>query len=222
MTLASACACLPHAAVSAAEAVPRSFAAPRRACRALAPAVPQSRAVASLRASPALAGRAAPACAGATRRSLLRSRLRPPRGAAVSADEPLGPPRYGPRDAFWEWPGHGQVHYEQAGSAGPALLLLPGFGVSSFHVRAQLDALSKTHRVFAMDFLGQGDSWPYDADAQRLQFSAELWARQVQAFIEGVLGSEPVFIAGNSLGVRALVGRHMCSFCVSRLHLALR
>jgi pimeloyl-ACP methyl ester carboxylesterase len=94
------------------------------------------------------------------------------------------------------------VHYERAGSAGPALLLLPGFSVSSFHFRAQLDALSKTHRVFAMDFFGQGDSWPHDADAQRLQFSAELWARQVQAFVEGVLGGEPVFIAGNSLGVR--------------------
>ena len=103
------------------------------------------------------------------------------------------------------------MHFERAGTTGPVLLLLPGFGVSSFHFRAQLDALSKTHRVFAMDFLGQGDSWPYDADAQRLQFSAELWARQVQAFVEGVLGGEPVFIAGNSLGVRALQEHDMRS-----------
>ena len=204
MALASARACLPRAAVSEAHVAPRSSAAPRRACRALAAAPPQPCAVAPRRASPERACRAALAHATATRRLQLRSRLRPLRAAAAAAaaaaDEALGPPRYGPRDAFWEWPGIGQVHYERAGTTGPPLLLLPGFGVGSFHFRAQVDALSKTHRVYAMDFCGQGDSWPTEADG--LQFSAELWARQTQAFIEAVIG-EPAFIAGNSLGVRS-------------------
>jgi pimeloyl-ACP methyl ester carboxylesterase len=106
----------------------------------------------------------------------------------------------GGRDRYWEWPGFGRVHFETAGTSGAPLLLLPGFGVGSFHFDAQLEALSATHRVFAMDFLGQGESWPDDATG--LQFSAELWASQVAAFVENVIG-EPAFIAGNSLGVRA-------------------
>ena len=92
------------------------------------------------------------------------------------------------------------MHYEVAGDAGPPLLLLPGFGVGTFHYRSQLDALSATHRVFAMDFLGQGDSWPQQAAG--LQFSAELWAEQTAAFVEQVVG-EPAFVIGNSLGVSA-------------------
>jgi len=89
------------------------------------------------------------------------------------------------------------VHYEQAGDSGPVLLLLPGFGVGTFHFAAQLEALSSTHRVYALDFLGQAKSWP--EDAQGLGFSCDLWAEQVASFVEEVIG-EPAFLAGNSLG----------------------
>jgi hypothetical protein len=134
-------------------------------------------------------------------RSCSRTRRAPRAASAAAADEgaaeeaaPAG------RDRFWSWPGHGRVHYEVAGDAGPPLLLLPGFGVGSFHFNAQLDALSAKHRVFAMDFLGQGESWP-EEDATGLQFSAELWAQQTAAFLAEVVG-EPAFVVGNSLGVR--------------------
>lgn len=42
----------------------------------------------------------------------------------------------------------------------PALLLLPGFGVGSYHYEHQLRDLGQEYRVWAMDFLGQGKSWP--------------------------------------------------------------
>jgi len=42
----------------------------------------------------------------------------------------------------------------------PALLLLPGFGVGSYHYDQQLRDLGQEYRVWAMDFLGQGKSWP--------------------------------------------------------------
>ncbi|XP_026415840.1 uncharacterized protein LOC113311210 [Papaver somniferum] len=42
----------------------------------------------------------------------------------------------------------------------PALLLLPGFGVGSFHYEKQLKDLGQKYRVYALDFLGQGMSLP--------------------------------------------------------------
>ena len=108
------------------------------------------------------------------------------------------------RERLWQWR-HGPVHYETAGDAGAPLLLLPGFGVGTFHFGAQLEALSASHRVYALDFLGQGQSWPDDASG--LQFSAEQWAQQAADFVEEVIG-EPAYLAGNSLGgfVSAYVG----------------
>lgn len=40
------------------------------------------------------------------------------------------------------------------------MLLLPGFGVGTFHYEQQLQDLGQEYRVWAMDFLGQGKSWP--------------------------------------------------------------
>lgn len=54
----------------------------------------------------------------------------------------------------------------------------PGFGVGSFHFQAQLKELSRSHRVYAVDLVGQGKSWPSDIDG--LQFSAQLWASQAR------------------------------------------
>ncbi|GJP51648.1 hypothetical protein CLOM_g10800 [Closterium sp. NIES-68] len=104
-----------------------------------------------------------------------------------------------PRSSMWEWRENWMVHYEVAGdetdSSLPAVLLLPGFGVGSFHFQHQLRGLAAgtaaawaaagaaagaeaamagaaaggqegvqqqqgRHRVWAMDFFGQGKSWP--------------------------------------------------------------
>ena len=126
------------------------------------------------------------------------------RRAAVvlAAAAPLTAERTTSRSRFWRWRGT-DVHYETAGTTGPAVLLLPGFGVGSFHFAAQLEELSQHHGVYALDFLGQGKSWPEDATG--LQLSVDLWREQVVAFVEQVVlpadpDGQPPFLAGNSLG----------------------
>lgn len=134
----------------------------------------------------------------------------------------------------WEWRNDLEVSYVQRGTQGPPLLLVPGFGVGSFHyersvaTRAHprhrdrrtwhlkwsripwcfsalmsksvpcrfcvcvcarwsrnLERLSKTHRVWAVDLLGQGKSWPkvMPSEDQRLAFSVDTWREQLHAFV---------------------------------------
>ncbi|KAK7312115.1 hypothetical protein VNO77_35718 [Canavalia gladiata] len=130
---------------------------------------------------------------------------------------------------FWEWKPKLNVHYEKAGSENvdsPQVLFLPGFGVGSFHYEKQLKDLGRDTRVWALDFLGQGlslpfedpapgyhkegaitdenvSSWGFGDEAEpwatELVYSIDLWQDQVRYFIEEVIG-EPVYIVGNSLG----------------------
>ena len=96
------------------------------------------------------------------------------------------------------------VHYETKGSSKtkPPLLLLPGFGVGTFYYQAQLEELSKDYRVFTMDLLGQGKSWPEGeiTKEQQLCYSTDLWVEQVIDFITDIVGGEQVHVFGNSLG----------------------
>ncbi|KAK3223892.1 hypothetical protein Dsin_010917 [Dipteronia sinensis] len=122
---------------------------------------------------------------------------------------------------FWELKPKFNVHYEKAGCeyvSSPALLFLPGFGVGSFHYEKQLKDLGRDYRVWAIDFLGQGMSLPFEnptpsskegCTMERKDHSwglgdeAEPWANelwdQVCYFIEHVI-REPVYVVGNSLG----------------------
>ncbi|KAI3425599.1 AB hydrolase-1 domain-containing protein [Psidium guajava] len=129
---------------------------------------------------------------------------------------------------FWEWKPKLTVHYEKAGCenvGSPPVLFLPGFGVGSFHYEKQLKDLGHDFRVWALDFLGQGRSLPFEDPApqyhrendpegketvwgfgeetepwaSQLVYSIDLWRDQVQYFVEEVIG-EPVFVVGNSLG----------------------
>ncbi|XVF79677.1 hypothetical protein PTKIN_Ptkin15bG0008700 [Pterospermum kingtungense] len=129
---------------------------------------------------------------------------------------------------FWEWKPKFSVHYEKSGSENvnsPPLLLLPGFGVGSFHYEKQLKDLGRDYRVWAIDFLGQGMSLPIEDPtspskeggvtegkdfawgfgdktepwADDLVYSMDLWRDQVRYFVEEVIG-EPVYVVGNSLG----------------------
>jgi len=88
-------------------------------------------------------------------------------------------------------------------SGRPALLLLPGFGVGTFHFQENVRALRKNFDVYSIDLLGQGLSWPDQPngspECNRLQYSVNLWAEQVDYFIDNVVG-RPVHVAGNSLG----------------------
>jgi pimeloyl-ACP methyl ester carboxylesterase len=56
--------------------------------------------------------------------------------------------------------------------------------------------------VYAIDLLGQGQSWPTQVQCQQsgpLCYSADTWTEQLFHFIEEKIG-QPVYIAGNSLG----------------------
>jgi pimeloyl-ACP methyl ester carboxylesterase len=108
----------------------------------------------------------------------------------------------------WAWRG-ASIHYEVAESAGessntqPPLLLLPGFGVGTFHFQRNLPQLAHSlqRNVYTLDLLGQGLSWPVRAPTadDALVYSVKTWQQQIEAFIEEVI-TEPVYLAGNSLG----------------------
>ncbi|CAN0289802.1 unnamed protein product, partial [Hapterophycus canaliculatus] len=100
--------------------------------------------------------------------------------------------------SHWHWRNGWEIHYERARSAtrrgnekgeneraAAPLLLLPGFGVGTFHFKRNMRELSKTHDVFALDFLGQGKSWPTRAPSREdgLCYSVDLWTEQVPRVI---------------------------------------
>ena len=93
-----------------------------------------------------------------------------------------------------------RCHWRCTGAAeGPALVLLHGFGASSGHWRDNAEAIAAAgYRVYAMDLLGFGQS---DQPGGRLD--NRLWSRQLQCFLEQIVG-QPAVVVGNSLG--SLVG----------------
>ena len=93
-----------------------------------------------------------------------------------------------------------RCHWRCTGAADrPALVLLHGFGASSGHWRDNAEAIAAAgYRVYAMDLLGFGQS---DQPGGRLD--NRLWSRQLQCFLEQIVG-QPAVVVGNSLG--SLVG----------------
>lgn len=77
----------------------------------------------------------------------------------------------------------------------PALLLLHGFGASSYHWRDNIDTLSQYYDVYALDLVGFGKSdKPID-----MVYNLQLWDNQVISFIDEVIQG-PTVVIGNSLG----------------------
>jgi pimeloyl-ACP methyl ester carboxylesterase len=96
------------------------------------------------------------------------------------------------------------------------LLLLNGFGVGSFHQHRLIEKLfdidsNENRTVYAMDYLGQGESWPEDCnDGQStnekgLRYCGTTWVQQILDFIQNVIlpqhpGHSSVHVCGNSVG----------------------
>ncbi|CEF99871.1 Alpha/beta hydrolase fold-1 [Ostreococcus tauri] len=99
---------------------------------------------------------------------------------------------------YHAWRGH-RVAYRSSGTSGPAIVLVHGFGVSSYQFRDNIEALGERNRVFAIDLVGFGAS-----DQPDVAYNMEFWRDQVIDFVENVVG-EPAVLVGNSIGSLAAV-----------------
>ncbi len=97
----------------------------------------------------------------------------------------------------WQWRSQ-SIRYQQAGSTGPAVLLIHGFGASSDHWRKNLPQLGQSCRVFAIDLLGFGGS-AKPLPGSGLTYTFETWGSLVVDFLRSVVG-EPAYLVGNSIG----------------------
>lgn len=130
----------------------------------------------------------------------------------------LGLPPY----SIWEWNTHHSaeshakttktktkhsINYLSMGdNTKPALLLVHGFGASSYHFRYNIPELAKHYHVYAIDLLGFG--W---SDKPIMDYDASVWRDQVIDFVDQIIMKEDaaaaaaaatrsIAIAGNSLG----------------------
>lgn len=95
------------------------------------------------------------------------------------------------------------INYLSMGdSSKPVLLLVHGFGASSYHFRYNIPHLSKHYHVYALDLLGFG--W---SDKPVMDYDASVWKDQVVDFVNQIIMKEKkdgdnksIAIAGNSLG----------------------
>lgn len=104
-------------------------------------------------------------------------------------------------EGSYDWKYGSKIHYLHSGSKGPSILLVHGFGVGSYHFCHNIHALSKNHKVWAVDLLGQNRSWP-ERDPlpdEKLYYSVDTWTEQLKDFVDTFIG-EPVYVVGNSLG----------------------
>ena len=109
----------------------------------------------------------------------------------------------------WAWKDGRNINYIEMGDpTKPALLLIHGFGASSYHFRYNIPALARSgYHVFAFCKLGFGLSTkPID-----IEYSPDIWMEQTSDFIKEVInngngngnsgsGSKPTTLVGNSIG----------------------
>lgn len=102
----------------------------------------------------------------------------------------------------WNWNGR-RIHYIEAGSSGPIVLLIHGYGASAYHYRYTIPALeAQGYHVFSMCLLGFGWSEKALVDYS----NGKVWVEQISTFIQEVIGGqEPVVLAGNRWVLRFLI-----------------
>jgi pimeloyl-ACP methyl ester carboxylesterase len=86
-----------------------------------------------------------------------------------------------------------ELHYVSAGAEGSPVVLVHGFPESWWTFHKLIPSLSRTHRVFAVDLRGFGDSAPADAD-----HSSKTAAADLVAFID-TLNVGPVHLTGQDI-----------------------
>ena len=102
-----------------------------------------------------------------------------------------------PAPQYWTWNTF-NICYQTLGDAGPAVILVHGFGASLGHWRKVIPTLAESCRVYAIDLLGFGGSdKPTPGDP--LPYTFETWGQQLVDFCREVVGT-PAFFVGNSIG----------------------
>lgn len=97
----------------------------------------------------------------------------------------------------WIWQGF-SICYQNQGTNGPVVILIHGFGASSWHWRKNIPVLAENCRVYAIDLIGFGGS-PKPQPGEKITYTMETWGQQVADFCRQVVG-EPAFFIGNSIG----------------------
>lgn len=91
---------------------------------------------------------------------------------------------------YYEWR-FGKIKYIKKGSGSPILLLhdlTPGSSTYEFH--KMINALSKNHEVYCLDFLGYGLS-----DKPNITFTNYLYVQMVTDFVKNIIGRKTDIIA---------------------------
>lgn len=97
---------------------------------------------------------------------------------------------------FWRWNGF-LIRYIDEGPINPnatPVLLIHGFGASSFHFQKNVAVLKSFRRVLALDVLGFGRS-----DKPPMRYTTPVWEALIWDFVREVV-KQPVYVAGNSIG----------------------
>ena len=69
------------------------------------------------------------------------------------------------KSSYIRWKYNWDIHYlHKVEDNKPSLLLVPGFGVGTFHYERNIEELSKYYSVYTLDLFGQGKSWPPSPD----------------------------------------------------------
>jgi pimeloyl-ACP methyl ester carboxylesterase len=85
------------------------------------------------------------------------------------------------------------IFYTVKGSGEP-ILLIHGFGAGMWVWEKQVEVLSRSHRVYALDLLGHGFS-----DRPRISYTPEAYLNFLKGFLDGV-GIKKATLIGNSMG----------------------
>lgn len=98
---------------------------------------------------------------------------------------------------LWMWRGF-PICYQTQGNAGPAIILIHGFGASWGHWRKVIPVLAQTCRVYAIDLIGFGGS-AKPTPGQPIDYTFETWGEQIVDFCREVVKTSTVLV-GNSVG----------------------
>ncbi|MBD2167830.1 alpha/beta fold hydrolase [Calothrix membranacea FACHB-236] len=123
----------------------------------------------------------------------------------------------------WIWQEF-SISYQSQGSAGPAVVMVHGFGASWWHWRQNIPVLAANCRVYAIDLIGFGGS-AKPKPGEEIAYTLENWGQQVADFCREVVGG-PAFLVGNSIGcivaMQAAVSNPEIALGVALLNCSLR